>query len=189
MVSLASQVFIATCLSMSGMNVADDPQSAEESVLEPLTGPRVVREVPSWNARFVQHCGYWSCYDHRAKESAWPFPSGLTLRELTEFAEAQGVLCETPEPGDLYVTYSPVERTFVHTGAVVDIEGSGRMDGRQYFDLYTVEADINRDGERGGGRTMRTHRRVWPGNGDRFIRWSDLVREEQLGVARIRSVS
>ena len=57
-----------------------------------------------------------------------PYPAGgyrnvnhdLDLSTFLDFAAAQGVVCETPEPGDVYVTHCPVEGTFVHAGVVVD---------------------------------------------------------------------
>ena len=188
MVRLASQVLIATARALAGMGVVDEAERVADSATDALGRGGSVGAVPSWNARFVQHCGFWAMYDHRLRESAWPFPQGLTLRELSACAKLFGVVHEEPEPGDLFLMYSPVERTFVHTGVIVEVLAYAKTDKRRcYWDLYTIEADTNDVGQMAGGKTMRVRRRLWPSSGDRFIRWASLVRDEDMGVSFLRS--
>lgn len=187
MSGVASQLLIATCRALAGLEGMDDAPMELDRDVERSADPRHLRTAPDWNARFVQHCGFWALYDHVRRESAWPFPPGLTLRELGAMAKQLGALHETPAVGDLFLLHSPTAGTFVHTGVIAEVRRHGTWDRRPYCSLYTIEGDIDREGQPYGGRTMRGMRTLWPASGDRFIRWASLVRDESLSVTPART--
>ena len=127
-----------------------------------------------WDAAIVYHWGFWSHFDQRTERSSWPLVRASTAHELATFALEQRVRREAPEEGDVFVQYSPVTRTFVRTGVVVQIRARGQLGKADYYDIVTVEGNSNERGDFGGPSVVRAERRLSPGKGDRFIRWTEI---------------
>lgn len=133
-------------------------------------------DVPSpSDVRFIQHCGYWAHYDALTRTSSWPIPHALTVEDLATFGLAHDILYPTPMPGDLFLQYAPQRKAYVHAGIVVLVLDSGQFSPRApYFDVYTMEADTEETTSIERAMLMRVRRRLLPGTGDRFLRWTDL---------------
>ena len=180
MFRLSPQLLIATTRALAGLGVteedfgeADDGAQHQGRVLGIVQDDR-----SSWDARFVQQCGYWSHYNHRSRSSMWPIPVDLTTPELALFGLAHGVLHDTPEPGDVFLMWGPSRDMFVHAGVVVDVLATYPEPGRKRsFDVYAIEGDTDEYGRLRGGRAMRVRRRLSAARGDRFLRWAELVSE------------
>jgi hypothetical protein len=135
----------------------------------------------SWDVPLIQHCGYWSHFDHRYEQSAWPMAGASTTEELAAFGKERRVLREEPAEGDIFLQYAPARGSFVHAGIVVAVLKSGRYDeSTPYFDVATIEGDTDASGEIGGGVAMRVKRRLSPASGDRFLRWAELESFERV---------
>lgn len=182
MFRLSPQLLIATTRALAGLGVTEQ-DFGEATPTEPLAGRLGQDEMPrSWDARFIQRCGYWAHYDHRSRSSSWPIPVGLTTPELALFGLAHDILRDAPEPGDIFLQWGRQRDMFIHTGVVVDVLASHRVGGKMsFFDVYTVEGDTDEQGRLARGKAMRVRRRLSPALGDRFLRWAELDLE---GVRR-----
>lgn len=167
MLCLSPHLLIASARSLVGTGLLAGGSDSTAS------GP--ARSRPSWDLRFIQHCGHWSHRDPLSGESSWPIPAGLARADLATFGSVRGILHQMPEVGDIFLQYGPSRKTVVHVGIVMAVLGSGRYCPKTpYHDLYTVEGDTGLFGELHGGLTLRVRRRLHPGAGDRFLRWVEL---------------
>lgn len=132
-------------------------------------------EPAAWDAALVQHCGYWSHYDHRSEQSAWPVIAQPTADGLAEFGIQHRVLKEEPKEGDIFLQYSPSQQRFVRAGVIAQVRDKHRLtETTAYYDIHTIEGNVGPRGELGGLRTLRMARRMAPARGDRALRWADL---------------
>ncbi|MDB4890479.1 MAG: hypothetical protein JWL61_2334 [Gemmatimonadetes bacterium] len=128
-----------------------------------------------WDVALIQHCGYWSHFDHRIERSSWPVSEARTPNDLGVFGLARGILVDQPESGDIFLQFSPSHQDFLRAGIVVRVCGHGVFArNRSYVDLLTIEGDTDESGRFGQGKAMRLARRLSPSLGDRFLRWADL---------------
>jgi hypothetical protein len=136
-----------------------------------------------WSATFVQHAGYWSHFDYRMGTSVWPLPATSSCTELATFAAQHFVLAaDAPEPGDVYLLWSPAKRLFVRAGIVLSRSRRFRYpSGRRFYECLTIDGDTADDGALRGGRTAVVRRVLSPSSGDRLIRWTLL---EVMAVER-----
>ena len=179
MFRLSPQLLIATTRALAGMRVTGEQDLGDATLADPLV-ERTWHDQrpPSWDARFIQQCGYWSHYDHRSRSSTWPIPVDLTTPELGFFGLAHNVLYDTPEPGDIFLMWGPQRELFIHSGVVVDVLATHLVLGRKpSFDVYTIEGDTDDYGRLAGGQTKRVRRRLSAALGDRFLRWAELEGE------------
>jgi hypothetical protein len=89
---------------------------------------------------------------------------------------------DAPEPGDVYLLWSPAKRLFVRAGIVLSRSRRFRYpSGRRYYECLTIDGDTADDGSLRGGRTAVVQRALSPSSGDRLIRWPllELVTGEQ----------
>ena len=192
MVRLSPQLLIVTAGALVGVGVDGERAFATPSEVTPAidVAPKAESSA-SWNIRFLDHCGYWSHYDHRSRHSSWPIPQRLGAHELAAFGASRDILRKIPSPGDLFLQYARRQSSFVHAGVVVLVNDTGSMDaGAPYFDVYTIEGDTDHAGRLRGGRAMRVRRRLSPSLGDRFLRWADLDVDRGLttpGISLIAS--
>ena len=124
----------------------------------------------------IQHCGYWSHYDARARKSSWPLPRLMTPNALFRFGALHDIIRETPEEGDIFLQVAPRTGMVVHAGIVVTVLASGEYsDVQPYFDVYTYEGGTDECARVGGSKSMRVRRRLFPEFGDCFLRWRSLA--------------
>jgi hypothetical protein len=177
MFHLDAQLLIATTRALAGLGVAGEQFPGAATPINPdIGGALHEAERGSWDAQFIQRCGYWSHYDHRSRTSSWPIPAELTSTpELAQFGDAHGILRDAPRPGDIFLQWGPPEKAFVHSGVVAEVLASRQFRGKPpHFDLYTIEGDTDEFGRLKGGKAMRVRRGLSPAMGDRFLRWTDL---------------
>lgn len=126
-----------------------------------------------WSAAFVHHTGYWSHFDYRAGTSVWPLPETGSCTELAAFAAEHFVLAaDEPDPGDIYLLWSPAKKRFMRAGIVLSRSRRFRYpSGRRHYECLTIDGDTTRDGSLRGGVTAIVQRVLSPSSGDRFIRW------------------
>jgi hypothetical protein len=139
---------------------------------------RQVRQPPGqpWCAAFVHHVGYWSHFDHVSRSSSWPLPATASCWELGAFARARAVLRQDPEIGDVFLLRSHALKRFAHTGVVTSVDRVVQEpDGDTVYLCSTIEGNTNHEGEREGKQTLQKQRVFSIHNGDRFIRWTDLI--------------
>jgi len=146
-------------------DAAADPDAAASAWANPTDG--------GWSAAFIHHVGFWSHFDYRLETSVWPLPATPSCTELAKFAARHFVLAaDAPEPGDVYLLWSPAKKIFVRAGIVV---GSSRRrrypSGRRHYECLTIDADTTRDGSLRGPYTALVQRVLCPAAGDRLIRW------------------
>ena len=176
---LQPQLLIATTRAMAGMQVVVEHDLGDTRPVVPLVdGRRPSAPRPSWDARFIHECGYWSHYDSSTKSSMWPIPLEFTTPELGLFGQRHDVLYDEPAPGDILLMHCPMWDAFVHSGVVVDVLTTIKHKGEKpMFDLYAIEGDVDKQGRLHGGRSLPVRRRLSPSRGDRFLRWAELDRE------------
>ena len=135
---------------------------------------REVRQPPGqpWCAAFVHHVGYWSHYDHAARQSSWPLPPTASCWQLGDFARQENLIDTEPVPGDVFLLYFPTLQRFAHTGVVVSLDRTMQRTNDRIYICTTIEGNTNEDGAREGRMTLQKTRRFSVRNGDRFIRWS-----------------
>lgn len=127
-----------------------------------------------WDAALVQHCGYWSHFDHDTDRSAWPIAAATSAEDFAEYGRARGLLREEPEVGDILLQFNPGRRKFVRAGVVVRVVARGWWTpNRPYADVLSVEGDTDAQAGLGGTEVFRVARRTSASTGDRFLRWSD----------------
>jgi len=130
-----------------------------------------------WDAALVQHCGYWSHFDHETERSAWPISAATSAEDFAAFGRAHGLLREEPQVGDILLQCNPARRTFVRAGVVVRVVARGWWTPkRPYTDVLSVEGDTDGQGGLGGTEVFRVARRTSASTGDRFLRWCDAER-------------
>jgi hypothetical protein len=155
---------------------------AGDSAVAAAIGVTAVTDV-GWSAAFVHHVGYWSHFDHRSGTSVWPLPDTGSCSDLAAFAARHLVLAaDAPEPGDVYLLWSPAKKEFVRTGIVLSRSRRFRHpSGRRHYECLTIDGDTTRHGSLRGGQTAVVQRVLSPSRGDRLIRWPLL---ELLSVER-----
>jgi hypothetical protein len=130
----------------------------------------------------IHHAGYWSHFDQRNGVSSWPLPvpDGEDHHTaLASFAERLGILSDSrPQPGEVFLLWSPARRRFVHTGIVLSVERLPRdpaAEGAPWrYECHTIEGDVTSTGCVAGARLGRVRRVLSPGLGDRSIKWTDV---------------
>ena len=137
-----------------------------------------------WDAALVQHCGYWSHYDHEEDRSAWPVPKAATAEDFAKWGKRLGPLRTDVTPGDTLLQFNPGQKAFVRAGVVVRVLAYGWWTpNRPYVDVESIEGDAGPRGELAGGEALRVSRRLSPRTGDRFLRWSEAGTADQGGDA------
>lgn len=127
-----------------------------------------------WDVPLLQHCGYWSHFNHHEDHSSWPVPAALIPDDFAVFGHAQGLLRDYPEEGDILLQFNPRRHRFVRAGLVVRVVGRGWWSPkRPYVDVLSVEGGTGEAGELGGADVLRVARRMAAWRGDRFLRWAD----------------
>ena len=170
---LSPHQFIATTRDMARLG-----SRTEKSFLQSALAPALDTPGRRGDVRLIDHCGFTSHFDAQNNCSDWPIPTGMTVNELADFAEDGDLLTATPEPGDIFLQYSPIRKEFIHAGIVVDVTLSARLTRKaRFYEVYTIEGDVDQNGWPGGGRTMKIRRHLSSAFGDRFIRWSALGAE------------
>ena len=131
---------------------------------------------PRWDAAFVHYAGFWSHFDHRTGTSSWPLPATACCNTLAEFARTAGALCEDPpQPGELFLLWSPARKLYVRTGIILGVEPANeRWDGSLEYDCHTIEGNLAEGARLDGSGMGRVARRLSPALGDRTIRWTAL---------------
>jgi hypothetical protein len=86
-------------------------------------GVATTMTIARGDAQFVLACGYWSQYEHRTRQSAWPIPLDLTTRQLAAFGQDRDVVHDEPEPGDIFLQWNPRRKAFIHCGIELDVLG------------------------------------------------------------------
>ena len=132
--------------------------------------------VQRWDTAFVHHVGYWSHYSAEGGKSSWPLAPSATSDELAALAERQGAIREEPEPGDLFLLWSPARKAFFRTGIVVSTGHTWHTepDDSRYRECVTIEGDSGPTMGHSGGMILRHKRRLAGDHGDRFVRWTAL---------------
>jgi hypothetical protein len=172
---LSPALIIAAASGLAGA----DPGEVEPRPADPLT-----------TAAFVGHVGYWAHYDEEIELSTWPFPADADCETLARLATELGVLSgEEPQPGAVYLQWSPKQRRFRRAGIVVAHTRSYENSSvRRCYDCLVLEGSAlltrveevdgrRRDQERFEAAVQWARRtRIWctPSEGDRFISWVDL---------------
>jgi hypothetical protein len=177
MIRLSPQLLIATAHAFVGLDRpplnADQYEGIPGAPPDALT--RAGRPGMQLDVMLVNHWGFWSHFELRSERSSWPIPAVHTANELANFGFKRRALHDEPLEGDIFLQYTPRARIFVHAGIVAQVCGTGCYSRvARYYDIITIEGNTNARGELGGGHTMRVSRRVWPGIGDRFLRWVEL---------------
>jgi hypothetical protein len=144
-----------------------------------------------WAAAFVHHVGYWSHFEPRVGMSSWPLPPTASCDTLAQHAKAQGVLCNEPNDGDIFLLWHAPTAEFAHTGIVMCVRARGMMEGgTRWVDCDTIEGNSDAgDGRAGRAEVtgvVRRVRRFYPppddrSAGDQFIRWVDLDDRSSAG--------
>jgi hypothetical protein len=151
----------------AGTSVAADPPT---SVADNL--------IAGWSATFVHHAGYWSHFDYRMEASICPLPATSSCEELAAFAADNFVLADDePNPGDIYLLWSPAKKLFVRAGIILGLaRRQVYPSGRIGYECLTVDADTTVRGSLRGPSTAIIRRLLSPDAGDRWIRWPLLDR-------------
>ena len=176
MIRLTPRLLIATAGALVGLGASSRDHQPGGPIDQICLAQTSQPHHATWDVPLIQHCGYWAHFDYRAEQSAWPIPTASTAAELATFGLARGVIHESPEEGDIFLQYSPKERSFVHAGIVASVTGTGRLNLQTlpYFDVASIEGDTDPSGGLHGGSMRHVVRRLSPADGDRFLRWSDL---------------
>jgi hypothetical protein len=177
MIPLTPQLLIATATAFVG--VGGNPRDhLEGGSIYQLCLPSRIDGIPpnvGWDVALIHHWGFWSHFDHRMEVSSWPVSAVRTATDLAAFGSARGLIHEQPEVGDIFLQYAPKHGCFVHAGIVAVVCVRGLLTpNRSYVEVVTIEADCDEGGQVGGGKTVRLTRRLFPSDGDRFLRWADL---------------
>ena len=183
MFRLSPQLLVATTSAVVRLTPPDAPM-LHDAQPHPSLGTGAASEPGrcSHDIALIQQCGYWSHYDCRSRRSCWPLPWMLTAADLAIFGLEHGILHDAPEDGDIFLQYAPQKESFVHAGIVASVLARGEYHAAApYFDVYTMEGGVDESARVGGSRTLRVRRRLSPGLGDRFLRWTELeARAESL---------
>jgi hypothetical protein len=174
MIALNPSLLVAAATSFVG--IGEEGGDNRGQVVELFL--RQVRQPPGqpWCAAFVHHVGYWSHYEHATRRSSWPLPATASCWELGHFAAARAILRTEPQVGDVFLVHSRTLKRFAHTGVVASVERAlATPNGENAYVCLTVEGNTNDDGSREGRATLCRTRRFSTSNGDRFIRWAELM--------------
>jgi hypothetical protein len=120
-----------------------------------------------WCAAFVAWCGV------EAFGTKWPLPRTADCDQLLFFARKNGILRNTPQPGDVFLCLA-THNDATHTGFVVDVNEGGAS-------VSTIEGNSNSDGSREGFEVASRPRRAVDPVGQRvvrFVHWQDMVKGE-----------
>ena len=144
-----------------------------------------VRQPPGqpWCAAFVHHVGFWSHFDYEEKKSSWPLPATASCYVLGAFAGTRQVLVQEPLPGDVFLQYNAGLRRFAHTGIVVRVDEVRETAGERWYECTTIEGNTNEGGSAEGEGVYCRVRRLYPGVGDRFVRWVELEKGSKESAA------
>lgn len=174
MINLSPQLLIATATAFIGLH-GRGVDAAPQGLIDHLWDHAGQTGERQWDAAFVQHCGYWSHFDHRSEHSSWPVIAAATANDLWEFGRVNGVLHDAPQDGDIFVQYAPFERRFVRAGIIAHVVGRRAFRASApVYDVLSIEGDTGACGELGGSRILRVDRQLSAAQGDRFLRWVDL---------------
>jgi hypothetical protein len=177
MFHLSPRLLIATAGALVGLGAHPAHHAAGGKIerLHAVQASSPETSPVSWDVPLIQYCGYWSHFDFRREQSAWPVRGVATAPELGAFGTEHHLLHEEPARGDLFLQWAPRRGAYVHAGIVVEVLARGGYGSRApYYDLETIEGDTDADGQLGGGVAMRVERRLLAAKGDRFLRWTDL---------------
>ena len=130
---------------------------------------------PRWDDLFVYHVGHASQFDRRRGTSRWPLPEKGGPPALAAFARLGLALVSEPVAGDVFLLRS-TGQGYARVGIVTVVEQSSQwLSGETYHDCITVEGNTSPRLE--PGNAVLCHRRRFsPGRGDRFIRWTALIK-------------
>src|SRR5688500_1060182 len=134
----------------------------------------MTRSKEKQSARLRADCPVRSHFDHAVGRSSWPLPATASCYVLGEFAQRREVLVKEPRAGDVFLQYNSILRRFAHTGIVVRVDAERVTGGEKWYECTTIEGNTNEDGSREGEGVYCRTRRLYPGVGDRFVRWADL---------------
>ncbi|HEY2854875.1 MAG TPA: hypothetical protein VGJ18_18595 [Gemmatimonadaceae bacterium] len=156
----------------------NSPSDATTSVAADPATSVAVSPMAGWSATFVHHAGYWSHFDYRMEASIWPLPATSSCEELATFAAENFVLADDePNPGDVYLLWSPAKKRFVRAGIILGLTRRHVYpSGRIGYECLTVDADTTLRGSLRGASTAIIRRMLSPDAGDRWIRWPLLDR-------------
>ena len=181
-IRLSPRLLVAAASTFVGMVEAERRRNSsrwEEAVA------REVGAAPSdrSDVALLQHCGYWSHFDHHAERSCWPIHEAATPSDLAAYGRAHNLLRRDPRDGDILLQFSPVRRGFVRAGLVVRVVRRGWWTpGRPYVDVLSIEGGTGDAGQLGGAHVLRVERRLSACYGDRFLRWADARAHEATAV-------
>ena len=184
MIPLSPAMFVAAAGTwLDGPHATNNSAQLAGRFLSAVDDPHSAR----WDAAFVHHAGFWSHFDHCTGQSCWPLPATAACEELAEFAAAENVLSvEAPDPGEVFLLWSPAQKRFVHTGIVLGAERvRAPSDEPPSYECHTIEGNITSTGRVDGNRLVRVQRVLSPALGDRTIRWAEI--EERAVSTRRRA--
>jgi hypothetical protein len=126
-----------------------------------------------WSAEFVHHVGYGSHFDRGLGTSVWPLPATSRCNELAAFGASHFALAaDAPQPGDIYLLWSPAKKCFVRAGIVFDgVRPFSYPSGRTGYECLTIDGDTTQHGSVRGPYTALIQRVLSADAGDRLIRW------------------
>lgn len=159
----------------AALALVDDASPSEGATREtpsPLAS-RYRDSAGGWSAAFVHHAGYWSHFDYRMEASIWPLPATSSCTELAAFAADHCALCaDAPNPGDIYLLWSPAKKLFVRAGIILGrTKQQHYPSGRTGYECLTIDADTTLRGALRGPCTAIVRRILSPDAGDRWVRW------------------
>ena len=171
---VATQLFLAAATAFA--NVHELPGIDCDALIAMFRRELGLPDDAAWDAAFVQHIGYCSQYDHDVRVSTWPVPPAASADDLWLTGVELDLLREEPEPGDVFLVWSPGYGRFVRTGIVASVvERRVDSDARAYYECVTLEGDLNERAD-GRGTLMRCVRRcLSAAAGDCFMRWADVA--------------
>ena len=180
MSALAPSALVAAAGSLIGLR---DGSVARDAEIRQLLGGYVAGRRRPWASALIHHAGYWSHFQHRSRTSNWPLPRVRQVPDLAEYAAAKNVLSfAAPQPGEIFVLWSPAKQHFVHTGILLSVEpiplyreddvGQAHRDRR--YVCSTIEGEVTSTGGFAGPHLGRVRRVLSPARGDRTIRWTEL---------------
>jgi len=130
-------------------------------LLGAATTSPAVRDDPT-GIRFVNYCGFRSHFGFAEGQSSWPLPRLASCSALAAYAEAEGILEEDPEEGDVFLKYAPLHGKFVRAGIVASVDYEYDWEGRSVYLCTVIDAGVSR------GCALS------PITGDRVVRWVKL---------------
>jgi len=165
----------------AALALVDDAAAPHEVATSVVANPATsvaVNPMAGWSAAFVHRAGYWSHFDYRMEASIWPLPATSSCEELAAFAADNFVLADDePNPGDIYLLWSPAKKLFVRAGIILGLtRRQVYPSGRTGYECLTVDGDTTVRGSLRGPSTAIIRRLLSADAGDRWIRWPLLDR-------------